>query len=259
MRPVRHGGWRRLGCSVLALSLVLEGRVVFAADPPQAVVREFALGKAAYDRGDYGQAAKIWHAASKQLPDQQLRARARLVLDVATALEREFDANGTRRSLEGAREFVAWYGEQVDAAYADAAERAREHARASDRLARIDAKLLAKSETPRKPDPDPVFDDDDHGQRERRKHGGMIGGGVFMTLLGVGGIGMIAAGLLTHRKWLAGLGGGVAVAFGITGPVLIGFGARRRKAALSAKLERAPRLGITAGRGFGGLTLGGRF
>jgi hypothetical protein len=249
---------------VLALSLVLEARVAIAADPPpQAVVRAFALGKAAYDRGDYGEAAKVWHAASKQLPDQQLRARTRLVLDVATALEREFDAKGTRRSLEGAREFVAWYGEQVDAAYADAAERAREHARASDRLARIDAKLVAKPEPVHEDHDDDVVDDhredDAYRERMRRKPRRMIAGGVFMTLIGVGGLGMIAAGGLTHRNWLLGTGVGVSLVFGIIGPVMIGFGVRRKRSALTARLERAPRLGVMATRNGGGFTFAGRF
>ncbi|HWB74146.1 MAG TPA: hypothetical protein VG755_04305, partial [Nannocystaceae bacterium] len=181
----------------------------------------------------------------------------RLVLDVATALEREFDANGKRSSLAGAREFVRWYGEQVDAAYADPAERAREHARARDRLARIDAKLVAANEPPPpKPAPDPG---PDPIPRETRKHRRMIGGGVVMTLVGVGGLGMIAAGGLTHRDWLLGTGVGVGIVFGVIGPVMIGFGVRRKRSALSAKLERAPRFGAMATRNGGGFTLVGRF
>jgi hypothetical protein len=237
---------------------------------PAAAVAQFESGKKAFDDGEYVEAARLWHATVELMPKDAARARARLVFDAATALEIDFDTSGTRKNLENARVFVVFYDKQVDAAYPDAAERSREKARVRDRLARIDAKLAApaaaaltgpvdldreeKSET---------GDEEDDGtqmaQKLKRKHRGMIGGGVLLTLVGVGGLGMIAGGGLTDRKGLMYAGAGVAVVFGIVGPVMIIFGVRRKRRSLSAALPTTPRFGFTAGRGGGGLTLSGRF
>jgi hypothetical protein len=177
-------------------------------------------------------------------------------------MERQFDKTGDKKALSRAREFVVWYGKEVDTVYTEPEERARERARAQDRLARIDGKVAmqAAAKPPRaKGDDLEEFDDGEAAdKRLKRKHRGMIGGGVVLTLVGVGGLGMIAAGGLTDRKALLYSGVGVAIVFGVIGPVMIGFGIRRRRAALSS-LDRAPRLGVMADREVGGLTLSGRF
>jgi hypothetical protein len=268
MTRVRPPTPQRALCAALALSLASEARIARAEEPPAAAVAQFGRGQQAFDKGEYVEAARLWHATVELMPKGAARARARLVLDAATALEIDFDTSGIRKNLENSRAFVEFYAAQIDAAYPDTAERSRERARVRDRLARIDAKLEAPEAAalpPPKPiDPvDDAQDDDDDGTAMaaelKRKHRGMIGGGVVLTLVGVGGLGMIAGGGLTDRKWLTYTGIGVAIVFGVIGPVMIGFGIRRKRRALSAASPTTPRVGVHADRGGAGLTLSGRF
>jgi hypothetical protein len=270
MTRVRTPTPQRVLCAALVLALTSEARIARAEEPPTAAVAQFERGQQAFDKGEYVEAARLWHATVELMPKGAARARARLVLDAATALEIDFDTSGIRKNLENSRAFVEFYAVQIDAAYPDTAERSRERARVRDRLARIDTKLEAP-EVAALPPPK-LVDRDDESERDddeddgsemaaqlKRKHRGMIGGGVVLTLVGVGGLGMIAGGGLTDRKWLTYTGIGVAIVFGVIGPVMIGFGIRRKRRALSAAAPTTPRFGLHADRGGAGLTLSGRF
>lgn len=271
MKAVRIPILQRATCAALAVALATDARVARAEDPPANAVGQFERGQKAFDDGDYVEAARLWHATVELMPKDAARARARLVFDAATALEIDFDTSGTRKNLENARVFVVFYDKQIDGAYPDAAERSREKARVRDRLARIDAKLAAPGvealpasgavdlDPPEEPD-DEADDGTSMAKKLKRKHRGMIAGGLFLTLGGLGAlIGLVAKGELSGPRWMTYTGMGVGLVFGVVGGTLLAVGVRRKRRSLSAGSPSTARLGFSAGRGGGGLTLSGRF
>jgi hypothetical protein len=289
--PPRHPGSRRLGygrgmshgsprgstpgrlrivaaATAFLLASPVQAAIVTPTQPPAQAVERFDAGQAAYARGAYTDAARLWQESLQQLPDDGFGlARANLLLDISTAHERAFDATGDAESLERARTFLSAYAEAIDQAHADDEARAREQARVRDRQARLAGKSqpaqalepAAPYLPPSGPKGAPMADSSTKAKprdRARAKHRGMIAGGTILTLAGVGGLGMLAVGVLNDNKPLSISGAVVALAGGIVGPVMIIFAVRRRKSALSSSQTTMRFIGTPT---MAGLSMAGRF
>ncbi len=227
-----------------------------------AAQRHFEAGRTRFDAGDFDAAIAHWTAA-RDAETSSRRAAARIDLDLALAHELDFDATGRPEALAEALALVQRYEDAIDAVYDEPLQRKHEHARASARRLRLQAKLQLASAPQSQPTYAASTDDaetrgDEVQASIKRKHRAMIGWGATLTVVGVGGLGVLAAGILRDNLAMKASGAVLAVGGGITGPVLIVFGRRRKRAALSDIGGRTG-LALSWDRSGAGVRLVGRF
>jgi tetratricopeptide (TPR) repeat protein len=248
----------------------------------------YSKGKAAYETFQYEAAIDLWTEALAKLPPDRAGIRNRMVYNIATAQEKQYDLDKDISRLRNAAMLLERWIEEYKLLFKKTAETQAEVERAEARLEELRQKIAAAESgqdaatvttEPETGAPEPEtagaskevgFESDfdvppdvlDHRKRiaaENRAQGFIAGG---WTALGLGflftvaGVGTIIG--LRHNR--LGVGGGIAgtvigVAGMAAGGALLGVGYKKKKAVEAGDYSLAP----TFGPGHAGLSFSGRF
>jgi hypothetical protein len=262
-------------------------------DPGLAEARElYAKGKAAYETFQYETAIDLWTEAYGKLPADQAGIRNRMVYNIATAQEKQYDIDKNLDRLRQAVLLLETWSVNFKAMYKATAETRAEVERAEARIAELRDRIAAieRGEDPgaqppgSAPEDTEAADEDDAGgvgkavgfesdfdvppevlENRRRiaaenKAQGLIAGG--WASLGVGFLFTVAGagaiiGLRDNRFGLAGGVTGTIIGVGLmaTGGALLGIGYKKRKRVEAGDYSVVPTFGPRGG----GLAVVGRF
>jgi tetratricopeptide (TPR) repeat protein len=162
----------------------------------------FDAGVARYTAADYEAAVDLWLEAYSLVPpsiDNRL-ILAELIYNVARAQQKWFEIDRDIKHLRQAREIMVGYRAEVDELY-PADQVAMERERIDDQIAGLEAQIgeaeaeQARREAELAERMRPTFDEEADAREERRNKA-MIGAGVGLTTLGIGGVGLLVAGLV---------------------------------------------------------------
>lgn len=207
---------QRLLSSTLAITLALAPcPTLLAAPPPDAAADEapppdedfeaakqlFDAGVASYTASDYGAAVEAWTQANALLPptfDNRL-IKAELIYNIARAQQKWFEIDGKIEHLRAARDTIRRYGEEIELIY-PADQLALERQKVDEQVSELDAAIAEAEEAARQRELElaermrPAFDEKADA-RERKRNKSMIGVGAAFGSLGLGGVGMLVAGI----------------------------------------------------------------
>jgi hypothetical protein len=163
--------------------------------------RLFDAGVARYTAADYTAAVDLWLQAYALLPStyDNRMIKAELIYNVARAQQKSFDIDHDPQHLRQARETLLHYIDELDDLYGDQAPMERE--KVDDQLADIDEQLAAWEAEQAKREAElaermrPKFDEAADA-RERKRNQAMVIAGGSLTALGLGGAGMLVAGIV---------------------------------------------------------------
>ncbi|MFV8754498.1 hypothetical protein ACNOYE_28450 [Nannocystaceae bacterium ST9] len=171
-------------------------------DPNMVRARElFDAGVARYTGADYGAAVEFWLEAYALIPpsfDNRL-VKAELIYNVARAQQKWFEIDQDIKHLRQARESLGRYLDEVDELYPPE-QVALERQKVEEQIAELDESIReAEAEAARREAElaermRPKFDDKADA-RERKRNKAMIGAGAGLSVVGLGAIGMLVAGI----------------------------------------------------------------
>ena len=162
----------------------------------------FDSGVARYTAADYEAAVDLWLEAYALVPpsyDNRL-ILAELIYNVARAQQKWFEIDKDVKHLRQAREIMVSYRAEVGELY-PADQVGLETERLDEQIADLDAQIAAAEEEAARREAElaermrPTFDEEADAREERRNKA-MIGAGAGLTSFGVGGVGMLVAGLV---------------------------------------------------------------
>jgi tetratricopeptide (TPR) repeat protein len=263
-------------------------------DPLADAQRLYDRGKAKFETADYADAIELWTEAYAIVPETSEGAQIKglLLYNIATAREKQFDVSRDPAELRQATILLESFERSIPTLYGEGPEAEAERTKVQSKIAELEARLreheaqLAAAEgdddadedtTPPPPEPTPPPDD---GQQRRGARGLVIGGAVAAGL-GVGGLGLMAAGLgmgarandisdlapddvdgRRARFDRGRTGNALAIAGGVaggvlllTGAVLLGLGLKRARAGRASDVALVP----APSRDGAALVLQGRF
>lgn len=300
---------QRLLSSTLAITLTLAPTPGLLASPPDEAPAQdepppdadferakqlFDAGVASYTASNYEAAIESWTQANALIAptfDNRL-IKAELIYNIARAQQKWFEIDGDIKHLRQARETLGRYLGEIDVLY-PAEQLTLERQKVEEQIAELDAAIATAEEEARRREAElaermrPKFDDKADA-RERKRNKAMIGAGAGFTVVGLGSVGMLVAGVAmagqanravedlplgedvdarsqairkgqagNALQLLGGFGGGLFLAIGV--PLLIVglVGENKRKQRRKAAgVEAAAPLLIPNGAGFG---VSGRF
>jgi tetratricopeptide (TPR) repeat protein len=206
---------RRLICTALLICFPLAGMPLptFAAppdseaepepeDPKMARARElFDEGVARYTASDYGKAIDFWLEAYTLIPPtfENRLVKAELIYNIARAQQKWFEIDQDIQHLRQARESLGRYLEEIDELY-PAEQVALERQKVEEQIAELDESIAeAEAEAARREAElaermRPKFDEKADA-RDRKRNKAMIGSGSAFTVVGVGAVGALVAGI----------------------------------------------------------------
>lgn len=264
------------------------------ADPLADAQRLYDRGKAKFETADYADAIELWTEAYAIVPETSDGAQTKVLLlyNIATAREKQFDVSRDPAELRQAAILLESFERSIPTLYGGEgpeaeAERTKVRAKRAELEARLReheaAQAAADDEddeaTP--PPPEPTAPPDDDGAPQGRGARGLVIGGAVAAGLGVGGLGLMAAGLgmgarandisdlapddvdgRRARFDRGRTGNALAIAGGVaggvllvTGAVLLGLGLRRARAGRASDVALVP----APARDGAALVLQGRF
>jgi hypothetical protein len=270
------------------------------AEPLEDAQQLYDRGRAKFETADYAAAIELWTEAYATVPEtaEGNQIKVILIYNLATAREKQFDVSRDPAELRQAAILLRNFEQSIPALYGDGQEADAERVKVQDKLAALDQRLAeheaARSDgeadgeadggadgeaEPVEPEPTTLPDTtpDDGPQPGAR---GLVIGGAVAAGLGVGGLGLMAAGLAIGARandisgladddvdgrraqfdrgrtgntlgLVGGVAGGVLL---VTGAVLLGLGLRRSRGGNVALVP-----GVAPMRGGTALVLQGRF
>ena len=244
----------------------------------------FEQGLDSFETADYIGAIELWTRAYGIVQEQGLDGliMAKLIANLASAHERAYKIDASVSHLHQAKILLEDYHAAIEEIYASPAERDKEFAWVAERMERIDAELEivaereAEAARQANPPPDP--------ERTPTPGRGLMIGGSVLTVLGVGGLGVMVGGMVLGSqnndisdlptnefevradRYASGrLGNTLAIAGGVGGAVLLGGGIAmlavglKLRAAGPAPATAALRFAPTFGAHDVGVRVQGRF
>lgn len=174
-----------------------------AEDPEFAAAKAlFEAGVARYTAADYGAAVDLWlqaYALLSPTVDNQL-IKAQIIYNVARAQQKWFAIDQDVQHLRQSKEILTRYLDEVDFLY-EPAQAALEREKIDEQIAELDAQIAeAEAEAARREAElaermRPTFDFEADAREEKRNKS-MIGAGAGLTALGLGGVGLLVAGVV---------------------------------------------------------------
>lgn len=161
----------------------------------------FDAGVASYNASDYGAAIEAWTQANALLAptfDNRL-IKAELIYNIARAQQKWFEIDGKIEHLRAARETLKRYLDEIEIIY-PADQLTLERQKVEEQIAELDAAITEAEEKARLRELElaermrPAFDEKADA-RERKRNKSMIGVGAAFGSLGLGGVGMLVAGI----------------------------------------------------------------
>lgn len=266
-----------------------------SADPLADAQRLYDRGKAKFETADYTDAIELWTEAYAIVPEtpESSQIKVLLLYNLATAREKQFEVSRDPAELRKAAILLQSFEDSIATLYGEGEEAEAERAKVREKLAAVEARLReheaaqvpaddgdepTEAAEPTDVEPTTPPEADDEPARASR---GLVIGGAVAAGLGVGGLGLMAAGLgmgarandisdlapndIDDRRdrfdrgrtgnalaIAGGVAGGVLL---VTGAVLLGLGLSRARAGRSSTMALAP----APLRGGTGLVLHGRF
>lgn len=297
-----------LACAMPSASIVASAATAHAAvitgsaepeaapqeDPLAAAQALYTKGRAAFDTADYRAAIDLWTEAYATVPDttEGGQIKVLLIYNIATAREKAFEITEDPTELRQARILLKDFEKSIPALYGEGEEANAERARVQEKIAALDERieeLQAQEDHPQMPgdgiepgdEPESEITDpvvDDPGTDPLAKP--LIISGAAALTLGVGGLGLMGAGLamgadsndisdlepdqIEERRdrfargrtgnTLAIAGGAIGGVLVVAGGVLLALGLKRKKAG-SSSVALVPHVGPQRA----GIGLRGRF
>jgi tetratricopeptide (TPR) repeat protein len=244
-------------------------------DPLADAQRLYDRGKAKFETADYADAIELWTEAYAIVPETSEGAQIKVLLlyNIATAREKQFDVSRDPAELRQAMILLESFDRSISTLYGEGPDAEAERTKVESKLAELEARLrehearVAAAEgdedtTPPPPEPTTPPDDREQGRGAR----GLVIGGAVATGLGVGGLGLMAAGLgmgarandisdlapddvdgRRARFDRGRTGNALAIAGGVaggvlllTGAVLLGLGLKRARAGRASDVALVP-------------------
>jgi tetratricopeptide (TPR) repeat protein len=211
---------RRLICTALLISITIAGMPGAASasappseaeapdaeapdeDPDMLRARElFDAGVARYSASEYEDAVEFWMEAYALIPPtfENRLVKAELIYNVARAQQKWFEIDQDIKHLRQAREILGRYLEEVDELYPDE-QVALERQKVEDQIAELDESITeAEAEAARREAElaermRPTFDEKADA-REHKRNNAMIISGSALTVVGLGAVGALVAGI----------------------------------------------------------------
>lgn len=220
-RRLAHGVFSRVLACTVAFSFASAPLHVEAAAPDQEIERLYVEGQDKYAEGDFAGAADAWTRLLDRLPEAQANraTRENVLLNVVQAhldgyaRTRKDDGSKDIEMLRAGKQVLETYFTSFKKAYGDRAAVSTAVQEKADELDRILAD--AEREAAAVPDPGPGPDSGDPGPQpdpgtkdkpsvivlESGNDGtGMIAGGAVAAGLGLGGLGVLAAGAVIGKR-----------------------------------------------------------
>lgn len=265
------------------------------ADPLADSQRLYDRGKAKFETADYADAIELWTEAYAIVPETSDGAQIKVLLiyNIATAREKQFDVSRDPAELRQAMILLESFERSIPTLYGEGPEAEAERTKVRAKLAELEERLREheaaraaageddEDDESTPPPPEETLPPDDAEPPQGRGARGLVIGGAVAAGLGVGGLGLMAAGLgmgarandisdldpddvdgRRARFDRGRTGNALAIAGGVaggvllvTGAVLLGLGLRRARAGRSSSVALLP----APARDGAALVLHGRF